>query len=219
MAERRSAKRKSGPATARPDPEQRVLDAAMRLAALQGWADTTLADIAAEAELPLEEMYRRFPTKYAVLEAFVRRIDETVLAGTDPGIGAEPVRDRLFDVLMRRFDALRPYKDGVRAVLRDLARDPPTSLKFGLGPMRRSSLWMLEAARIEPWRLLQPLQLQGYRAIYLYVLRAWLGDDSEDSGRTMAALDTALQRAESLLSFLPIGRRRGGRAEEAPAGD
>lgn len=219
MAEKRSAKRKSRPARERPDPEQRVLDAAMRLAALQGWADTTLADVAAEAELPLEEMYRRFPSKHAVLEAFVRRIDETVLTGTDPEIGAEPVRDRLFDVLMRRFDALRPYKDGVRAVLRDLARDPPAYLQFSLGPMRRSSLWMLEAARVEPWGLLQPLLLQGYGAIYLYVLRAWLRDDSEDSGRTMAALDRALQRAESLLSFLPIGGRRSGRGEEAPAGD
>jgi hypothetical protein len=40
-------------------------------------------------------------------------------------------------------------------------------------------------------------------AIYAYVLRVWLGDDSADNARTMAALDRALKNAEMLAQSVP----------------
>ena len=79
----------------------------------------TLRDVAEAAGLGLADLYRLYPDKVALVAAFMARIDAEVLAGTpsqsDP---EETARDRLFDVMMRRYDALRPY----RAALR---RDPP----------------------------------------------------------------------------------------------
>lgn len=212
---------KSGTGKAAADPREAVFTAAMKLAGLQGWNDTTLADIADEAGIGLDVLHQHFRSKPALLAAFVDHIDGVVLAGTDPGIGDEPVRDRLFDIYMRRFDTLTPYKDGLRAVARELPRDPAVFACFLSGPYRRSLEWTLEAARIGNWGLLQPLQIKGLGLLQATVTRTWLSDDSEDLGKTMAALDKALRRADSIAASLPFGggRRRGdqtaGKAQSA----
>ena len=38
-----------------------------------------------------------------------------VLAGGDVDMAEEPARERLFDVLMRRLEALAPYKEAIRS--------------------------------------------------------------------------------------------------------
>ena len=47
-----------------------------------------------------------------------RSIDRQVLAGGDADMAEEPPRERLFDVLMRRLEALAPHKAAVRSLLR-----------------------------------------------------------------------------------------------------
>ena len=46
-------------------PEKRILQAAMSLAAVQGWRDTTMADIADQTELSLAEIWQLFASKNA----------------------------------------------------------------------------------------------------------------------------------------------------------
>jgi len=186
----------------------KIVEAALRLAAVQGWRDTTMADISAEAGVSLADVRSRFASKHCILAAYSRMVDETVLAGTDPDIGLEPVRDRLFDVLIRRFDALAPHREGLAAIANDLRRDPPAMACLMAGPVRTSMAWTLEAARIAPWGPLAPLQLKGMGLIYFSVLRVWLKDDSEDLSPTMAALDKALSRADSIVSMFRRGPRR-----------
>ena len=84
----------------------RVIQAAMDRAAQQGWRQLTMAEIASAARVPLAEMYGRFPSKGAILAEIMHRADAAVLAaGAAPAV--EPVRDRLFDVIMRRLDRAR----------------------------------------------------------------------------------------------------------------
>ena len=86
-----------------------VIDTALALAAERGWRDLSLVEIAAAAKLPLSKLYPHYPSKTAILDAFMRRTDAAVLAEeTEPEGSA---RDRIFDVLMRRFDALQPHRD------------------------------------------------------------------------------------------------------------
>jgi len=59
----------------------------------------------------------------------------------------ERARDRLFDLLMRRFDALRPYKPALEVLRRDLPGDPVSALCLGAA-LLRSMRWMLEAVDI-----------------------------------------------------------------------
>lgn len=191
-----------------PDTPTRLTEAALRLAALQGWRGTTMVEIAAEAGVTLAEARRTFASKEALLVAFFARLDEAMLAGLEQNGGDEPIRDRLFDVIMRRFDAMAPYKDGIRAVVRDLLREPLVLVCFAAGPIRRSLEWMLAGAGVDPWGPLQPLQLKGLGLVYLATLRAWFQDDSPDLARTMAALDKGLARVEAVLGMLPGGASR-----------
>ncbi|WP_446926498.1 hypothetical protein, partial [Klebsiella pneumoniae] len=76
-----------------------------------------LVEVAEASGVPLTEVYRQYPSKQALLAGVSRMIDETVLAEGAPDPADSP-RDRLFDLMMRRFDALNAQREGVRALLR-----------------------------------------------------------------------------------------------------
>jgi AcrR family transcriptional regulator len=193
------------------DPEQRLIDAALALAARQGWRRTSLAEIAAEAGLQLHEAYKLHRSRLSILAAMTRRIDAAVLAGATPGEG-ESTRDRLFDTLMRRFDALQPHRPALRAILRDSLGDPASLL--AVPGLLRSMRWMLEASGVSTagWR--GRLRVQALAGLYLAVLRVFLEDDSADLAHTMAALDRRLRRGESWVGVTGPGPA----ASDAPAG-
>src|SRR5262249_39276887 len=128
------------------DPAKRVIEAALRLATERGWADLALADIAVAAKLPLAELYASYPSKTAILVALSRELDRQSVAGLAPD-AEESTGDRLFDLVMKRFDALTPYREGLAAVARDAGRDPVAAL-CGFGQLARSMALMLEAAGV-----------------------------------------------------------------------
>lgn len=202
-ARKRPARRDATP----PGPD-RIVDAALALAASRRWRDVSLGDIAAEAGTSLAEVHAAFRSKAAILAAFTDRIDTAVLAGIDADAAGEPVHDRLMDGVLRRLDALKPYKDAVRAIARDGGGDPLAGL-CGAARLLRSMAWTLEAAGVSSAGLLGAVRVKGLTAIYLSTVRVWLGDDSEDAGRTMAHLDRRLQQAERMIARLPCpGRAR-----------
>jgi len=107
----------------------------------------------------------------------------------------ETARDRLFDAMMRRYDALRPHRDALRAIRRAGTRDP--MLALALGPaLRRSMASTLEAAGLASDGLPGALRQNGLLAIHYAVSRAFDKDDTADLSKTMAALDSRLKTAE-----------------------
>ncbi len=173
----------------------RIIDAALALAARQGWARLTLAEIAAEAGLTLADLYRRIPSKHAILCRLTDRVNRAALAALPEPGGRETPRERLFEVLMSRLDALAPYKPGLKAIARDVALDPAAGGLIAL-LLPPSMAWMLEAAGIRLAGPAAPLKVLALTGLYLRVLRVWLSDDSEDGGKTMAELDRLLRHAE-----------------------
>ncbi len=199
-----------------------VIDTAMALAAERSWSGLSLAEIAAEAKLPLSKLYPLFSSKQSILAAFSRRIDAMVLAEELSSEElAEPARDRLFDVMMRRFDALLPYREALANIVYDSLRHPLQGVA-GAPQLARSMRWMLEAAAIPAEGLPGLLRVKGLSAIYLATLRVWLRDDSDDLAKTMAALDAQLRRVEALLNWRGWPARRDAAAPaqaEAAAGE
>ncbi len=193
-----------------------IVATALDLAATQGWRDTSFADIAAAAKLSLADVRAHFASKAAIVAAFSKQIDAEVLAGEEPELADQPPRDRLFDVMMRRFDALAPHKAAVHAIVRDTLGDPAAALR-GACTIGISMAWMLEAARLGASGPCGLLRIKGLALVYLSVMRVWLADESEDMARTMAALDRRLRQAESLvmLSRAPFPRRARPQAEPA----
>ena len=190
----------------RPDPD-RIIDAAMTLAAQSRWREVTLANIAAEAKVSLAQLHEIFRSKPAIVAALGDRVDRAVLAGTAADAGSEPVHDRLLDVLMRRLEALAPHKDGIASILRDASCDPAAAICASPGVLRRMA-WCLEAAGVSSAGMAGRIRAKGLAAIYLSTLLVWLRDDSPDQGRTLAHLDKSLRRAERLAMALSLAPRR-----------
>ena len=90
------------------DTRNRIIDALMELAAERAFEDITINEIARRADITLAQFRDHFPSKGAVLAGFTKRIDRIVLEGTSDDLLGEPAKDRLFDVLMRRLDAMAP---------------------------------------------------------------------------------------------------------------
>jgi AcrR family transcriptional regulator len=180
------------------DKRKAIIDALMGLAATRPWSEIEINDIAEAAGVSLAEFRDAFPSKGAVLGGLSRQIDRAVLEGTTDDLAGEPARERIFDVFMRRFDALEPYKEALRRIFRDIQYDP-----LALAALHQvnvnSMRFMLAAAGIGTEGPLGTLKLQGAVLVYSNTMRTWLDDDDPALAKTMARLDRELRRGERVL--------------------
>src|SRR5262249_54589711 len=102
----------------------RILAAALGCAAKKSWADVTLLDIAESANVPISELRDEFTTKTQLIAGLLRAIDDEVLKRAAKRTEGQEKRDRLFDIIMTRFDVLGPHK---AALNRSTPRVRPTS--------------------------------------------------------------------------------------------
>jgi len=194
--------------------DETLIAALWRVIAAHGWPGLTMRRLAAEAGNDTAALRERFPTRLDLLVLHGRVMDQAVLVGTIPGQGGL-ARDRVFDVLMRRLDAMQPHREGILRLFEDMRRDP--ALALALAPHIGIAMrWMLEAAEIEAKSCETRLLALGLAGVWLATIRAWARDDSPDMGATMAALDSALDRAERIAR--PLGLLRGETAPP-PAGE
>lgn len=181
-------------------PKEKIIDSALRLAAEEGWDSLSLDKIAARADINLSVFRRDFASKSQILAAFSRAVDDAVMMR----ITAEPnisTRERLFDVLMTRFEVMAPYKAGLRRIHDDLRRHPGQGLAQLL-VMAKSQYWMLSAAGVAADGTLSVLRVPGLFTIYASVFNTWLDDEDSGLSKTMAALDSHLQRGERIMTRL-----------------
>ena len=178
-------------------PRDRAIEALMELAAERDWTDFGIKDVATRAGMSLSEFRDVFPSKGAILAAFSRKIDTVVLDGTTADLDEESGKERLFDVLMRRLDAMAPYKLGLESVAEWVRGDLLAAAalnQVALNSMR----FMLAAAGIETEGRTGSIKLQGVVVAWARVLNVWFEDDEPGLARTMAALDKELQRGATL---------------------
>lgn len=198
----------------------RLIDAALALAAEDGWRRLTMAAIAERAGVPLNEALRVHGSRNAVLRAMGERVDAAMLDEALAFTDQDGPRDRLFDMLMRRFDALAQWRPGLAAIIRELPTEPGTFVVSMQGVYHSMGL-ALEAAGLSGDGIGGVATRKGLAAVYLSTMRVWVKDDTADQARTMAALDKGLDRAESVANALcrvmPGGSRK--RAATAPDGE
>jgi len=225
MARKRKAQSKSPPPRGTTDRDKAV-DALMALLAEHPFEDIGLAEVAGRAGLKLSALRAEFGSTLAIFAAHMKDIDRAVLEGGDADkdreeLAEEPARERLFDVLMRRLEALAPYKEAVRSVMRSARRNPGLALALNAMAVR-SQAWMLEAAGIGASGPRGTLRAQGGALMFARVVSVWL-DDEDDLDRSMAALNRGLASAERWAGFLddlckiPACVMRGPRRRRRPA--
>ena len=178
--------------------ESRVVEAALDLADSKGWRRTTLSDIARAAGLSLADLHGHLRSRGAILAACVRHFDRIVLAGLAADKDEKP-KDRLFDRLMRRFEAMKPHRKAIRSMAWDSLGDPAALL--ALKRLLASMGWMLEAAGVPTVGVVGLAKRRILLVAYASVLAVFLRDESQDLGKTMAALDRRLSLIEPFLGL------------------
>lgn len=213
MAKKPSAPKAGAAKSGAKDIETKLVDAMLVLAERDGWRGLSVSAIAHHAGVALADLHPRYGSRLALLAAFTRRIDREVLAAEFRFAPEDTARDRLFEVIMRRFDALRPHKEALRRIRAGLMLDPLSALAatpaFGC-----SMAWILEAAELSSDGTEGCLKTAGLAGIWAKTFRVWLDDDTSDMARTMAALDRNLGRAGRFAEIL-FGRRMRPAAEAA----
>jgi len=194
------------PGATRLPPREAIVEALMRLAAEQPWNDIEIGDIAREAGVSLAEFRECYPSKGAVLGGFARMIDKQVLDGASDDLDDEPTRERLFDVLMRRLDAMDPYKPALRRIAFALRGDPLSLAALNQVALN-SQRFMLASAGISTEGPLGRIKLQGVVIAFARTMEVWLDDDDPALARTMAALDREIRNGERFIERADDVRR------------
>ncbi len=170
--------------------------AALQVAAAQPWREVTLTNLADAANRPVSEYYGASVGEAldCVEEAFDRAIGDN-LDKLDP---AQSVRDRLFELIMRRFEAMEPHRGAVLAMEHGQDRDP-TLMASAHQRHVRCARWVLALAGLEADGMTGQARAQGLGVIIGQARAAWRGDSAGDFAKTMASLDRNLRRAEEMF--------------------
>ena len=195
----------STPASAATPPtggaRERIIAAFMALLAEKRLEDIGFGEISRRADLSLAECRDEFGSTLSILAAHMKSVDRAVLSRPDTDMAEEPPRERLFDVLMRRIEAMAPHREAVHSLMRSARRNP--GLAFALnGIALRSQRWMLTAADIDAAGPRGLIRAQGLAMLFASVLRTWVHDEDEGLAKTMAALDRGLDRGQRWSSRL-----------------
>ena len=179
----------------------RIIEALMTLLAEKSLEQISLGDIARQAGITLAELRGEFSSVIGILAAHTKETDRKVLSSDLSDMAGEAPRERLFDILMRRLEALAPHKQAMRSLLRSAGRNPGLAMALN-GFAVRSLQFMLTAADIDTAGTKGMMRAQGLALLYSRVLWVWVDDEDPGLARTMAALDRELSRGARWAGFL-----------------
>lgn len=179
----------------------KAVRAALDLAQQRAWGGIGLADIAQASGLTLADLRHEFSCKSDILRAFQSEVDAEVLAKAR-GAGAEQSpRDRLFDIIMTRFEVMTPYKPALKRISSYLCCHPGEGALLACSTLA-SQYWMLAGAGAKLDGPGGAIRVTGLATVYGKVFQVWLDDPSPSLDKTMAALDRRLTRGERWLTSI-----------------
>jgi len=193
--------------------KDQMIDAALALAATQNWGDIDFDEIIAHAKIDRKEALEYFDDKGDILIAFGRRTDRQMIENADlePFSNVEineqdqsVIRERLFDLIMERFDVLNENRAAILSILEGIKFDPKQAI-ITLPHLTKSMGRILEEAGETLDGIKGCVKITGLTAVYLYAVKAWREDDTADLAKTMAALDKSLGLAEETANTLSGG--------------
>jgi len=170
--------------------------AALQVARDKPWREATLPDLAQAAGRKVEDLY---PSSLAdAVDAAEELFDRAMAADVIAVDLTQTVRDRLFDCVMKRFEAMEPHRLAILAMEAGQDRDP-TALAAQHQRHVRAAKWALSLCGLEADYMSGQARAQGLAVIIGQARAAWRGDEAGDFAKTMASLDKNLRRAEEMF--------------------
>lgn len=180
-------------AEAKPD----LLEAAFNLIADAGWRGFSATALAERTGASLGEIYAELPVPAALACRLGARLDRAMLAVPPGELADLGPRDRLFELLMRRLEALAPFKPGLARLAAEARSEPGLALAT-LASLDRMASWLLDLAGLPGHGLRARLARRALMLAYARLFWVWLRDDSPDQDATLAELDKRLDQLERL---------------------
>lgn len=177
--------------------KDKIVLSALALSEQKGWEHVTLQDISKHADISVSD---HIDNKQDILELFAQMVDRRVMESVGEfDANTDSSRDRIFEILMSRFDILNERRKGVLSIFRSFKCDPKQAV-VAVPNIYNSMSWTLENAGVETYGVSGSIKVAGLMGIYLKGLKSWMGDDSTDLSKTMASLDKALDHGQSIIN-------------------
>jgi AcrR family transcriptional regulator len=190
----------------------RILDAALDLFRRQGFEQTTMRGIAAEAGVSLGSAYYYFESKEDLVMAFYDRAIEAMTPRMEAALaGADSFEGRIAAIMNVKFEYFRPNRSFLGALFRHAA-DPQNRLSPFSDATRqireRDQVYFARAIEAKSGGVRVPEDLAPNlpRMLWLYqmgLILYWIYDRSPDQWRTQQLLEKSLAL---MVSGLKVAR-------------
>ncbi len=186
---------------------EKGVQAALELAGTRAWSALTLSDIAAASGLTLND-FHGVASVESLAEAAERHFDKA-MSGEGIDLDETP-RERLFDVIMLRFEAMEERRAGVLSLVH-YRENSPLRLARHLAARKASADWALVSAGLDGADQVVPRDIRSVAVAYAMAQaeRAWRKETDPGFARTMSKLDEELRKLEDGAGR--FSRFRGGR--------
>lgn len=194
---------------------ERILDAALDLFRTQGYAETTMRQIADAADVAVGNAYYYFASKDQLILAFYERNHRDHLAILGTALDTtKDFQDRLRIVLRTKVDAAMPYRR-LSTKLFTSAADPESPLSpFSpeSAPLRTEAVQLMaEVVAGSGLRVGKDLRADLPELLWLYemgVILYWVHDSSPGCEKTYGLIDRTVPMVERLVGVakLPVVR-------------
>ena len=177
----------------------------MEKIASYGWQSIDLENLSQECDFDVLNVTGGLRNKIDLLVAFSEFIDTTVAQSIDADLKDDqiPLRERLLEALLLRFEILAPYKAGIIQLMKTLPNNPNFVL-IGSKSLKLSMEATLAAVGLESKGIQGTIRVKGLCVIFLSGICTWSRDNSEDLSATTRALDERLKQAENIILDLGL---------------
>ncbi|MGA9669150.1 MAG: TetR family transcriptional regulator [Terracidiphilus sp.] len=190
----------------------RIVDVALDLFRRQGFEQTTMRGIAAEAGVSLGSAYYYFESKEDLVMAFYERAIEAMTPRMEAALaGADSFEGRIAAIMNVKFEYFRPNRSFLGALFRHAA-DPQNRLSPFSEATRqireRDQVYFARAIEAKSGEMRVPEDLAPYlpQMLWLYqmgLILYWIYDRSPDQRRTQQLLEKSLSL---MVSGLKVAR-------------
>lgn len=163
-----------------------------------GWNKFSLILLSKNNGISINKVKFYFRRKLDVLISFSKMIDEEIISEINlQEFEENSVKDNLFELIMLRFEKLRPYKKCLIILIDELKTKPIILKKIMLTILDSFKIFLLVSKAKENF-IIDFFKIHIIFLIYTFIFRIWLKDDSEDMNKTMVELDKRLSQVEQL---------------------
>lgn len=186
-----------------------IVDTAIMLGERTSWEAVRLFDVAAELNIPLEEIRLHFREKEELVDAWFDRADSFMLKESQTeGFQDLSSQQRIQRLIMAWLEALAAHRQVTRQMIGAKLEFGHIHIQIpGLMRISRTVQWVREAAQRDATFARRALEETALTTIYLMTFIVWMRDESENSQHTRQFLERKLFFARS-LDHVIYGRQR-----------